>query len=827
MKRYYIGYIKLMHFIPLKNLGPVYETWFDPNIRVNVFKGPVGVGKSTIVGNLHPFATMDGTPPILIGKDGEKEIVYINLDDPDDRIKIRHVFIPNKDKHTTKSFLYKMRGDNIIETVVNGSANDFKSEVFKVLNINEKKLKITGIGLKYGKQKHNLIVCSDTERFDFIKEILNNLEEVQVKEEQVTQMLQDSNRYIKEFKAILNNISKIDFNLTIDKIKNEINSYDEEKNILIKNKTLKEQEILSVTGIDISKKDEYIKELNILRRLKEIQDSMSGKGLVDEYKLLKEEYNSLNNIVIRDLNNIITNLKSNKLTLNFDKRFDDSETLETIDYQIQELIKTTNMNDNIDIDLLDNLLNELYEAEKHITSLNNDLNINIIDYFKYRSITFVEESILDINNQIRENKTKLQEIDNFTVTELEKRILNSSYPNKDICTSCHLLDLRKEIQSKVDNFEKMNNMKQSFESNIDNLTDKLNLLYIIKRKYNIFENLLLLVRKFKSQYPDTIGNYKEEMNFILDFDDVIHEYKMRKYNQSNLRRIKDLENKKEELVKFKDYVSKIKDIDNQINLETLKLNQSLERKTQIENIRLFNVPEEIVYKYLGVDINTRLQELTLEISKLSELDSKMSSLRDDLNIIQDNFSRLSMIIEKKQNELIKISTERERFVSTNTNLENEIRRNKKLNIFKIIFSKKIPKTLIANYMLYVKSKANEILYDVDRYKIHKSEIGFKNNRNQFDIIIRDRDVLKSCAYLSNGEENLINLAITLPLLYISTSYRILRLDEVDSFLDKNLKYKFVDKVLALSFSDIHQIFVVSHSDTFDQIVDGRVRIINL
>lgn len=825
MKRYYISYIKLTNYIQLHRGKPkTYEKYFDPTTRVYVFKGAVGVGKSSIVQELQPFATIHGSTTIIMGKEGEKEILYTNLDDPSESIKVRHVFVPNKKGHSVKSFLYEMRHDEVIKTVVNGSIKEFKSAVKEYLNIDNKKIKITGIGLKYNKQKMNLISCTDSERFNFVKDILNILDEVVKKEERATDKLKESNKYIQEYKAILKNISNIDFNMTEEKIKNEISQYDTEKNLLIRDKTIKEEEIKTTSGLDVNKQAEYIYELKVIRSLKEISETLTD-SLIDSFRNIKEKHQTTG-FDIKTITDKLIMLKSEKLSIKYDRTMNDSETIEGIDEQIERLKETTDTSITIDTDLLDESIEELNEIYRLICTLEDDLNISINDYNKYKSIDFIEEDITSRINRQKELNNFMKEISEFTVTDLEKRILSASYPNEKNCKECNLLSLRTEIESKIHNHERLYGNKTKYEAELENIQERLNLLYIIKRKYGIYENLILKIRRINQteKHKEELGRHtSDEFKFILMFNDIYEEYKNKKYHQNNIRRIRDLELKREELLRFKDYLASVENINKQIMTDETKLNTLVEEKKAIEETRLFKVPEEIVYKYYNLNFDERIKELEEEISRLSELGDKVKNLKDDLSMITNNYGRLSELIDKKNNELIKLLTEKERYNTTNMNYENELKRNARLEKFKLIFSKKIPKILIDNYMLFVKEKANSLLFDIDRYKIHKTPIEFKNNRNLFDIIVKDYDIYKSCAHLSNGEENLINLVVTLPLLYMSTSYRILRLDEVDSFLDTALKFKFIEKILTLPFTDIYQIFVVSHSDTFD-LNDNRIAI---
>ena len=60
---------------------------------------------------------------------------------------------------------------------------------------------------------------------------------------------------------------------------------------------------------------------------------------------------------------------------------------------------------------------------------------------------------------------------------------------------------------------------------------------------------------------------------------------------------------------------------------------------------------------------------------------------------------------------------------------------------------------------------------------------------------------------------------------MSTKYRILRLDELDSTLDVFLKQKFTEKIINLKPDKIVQILMVTHDPNFTE--HERVRIIRI
>jgi hypothetical protein len=89
-----------------------------------------------------------------------------------------------------------------------------------VFDVDYDSIKITGIGLKYGGSLFDILSCSDSDRYNYIKSVLSNLEEVKQRELHITTMLQVSNRRLKDLKSILGDISNVDFNAEMEKSKN-------------------------------------------------------------------------------------------------------------------------------------------------------------------------------------------------------------------------------------------------------------------------------------------------------------------------------------------------------------------------------------------------------------------------------------------------------------------------------------------------------------------------------------------------------------------------------------------------------------------------------
>jgi hypothetical protein len=144
---------RLIHF-ECENIIGIYNglgrKHFELDLRphrdksVFIFLGTNAKGKSTALSLIHPFdGTTDGRSKFVReGKEGYKELVYENQDDPNEVIRVRHVYIPTKTSHSTKSFLFKEYYGETIDLNPNSLVSSFKEAIEKLFGITEDFMKL-------------------------------------------------------------------------------------------------------------------------------------------------------------------------------------------------------------------------------------------------------------------------------------------------------------------------------------------------------------------------------------------------------------------------------------------------------------------------------------------------------------------------------------------------------------------------------------------------------------------------------------------------------------------------------------------------------------
>ena len=138
--------------------------------KICLLLGPNGSGKTAILSQLNPFATIgnldvrDGITLITPKKHGKKEIW---IADGLTVYKIQHYYNPLKDSHSTKSFIQK----DDVELNPNGNVTSFKEIVKEELGVEQDYMKL----IRLGSNVKSLISLSSTERKTFMGKMLDDI----------------------------------------------------------------------------------------------------------------------------------------------------------------------------------------------------------------------------------------------------------------------------------------------------------------------------------------------------------------------------------------------------------------------------------------------------------------------------------------------------------------------------------------------------------------------------------------------------------------------------------------------------------------------------
>lgn len=820
----YISYIKLDNFIQLK--GATYERYYEP-FKIYMYMGPNGSGKSSVVAEHCPKPTPHGTTTIIRDKEGMKTIIYKDTEDKTLGYKVVHYYVPKDDKkedpnsppkHSVKSFLYRLYNDEIAETIVNGSTNEFREKMRSVFDVDYDSIKITGIGMKYGGTLFDILSCGDSDRYNYIKSVLSNLEEIKNMENHITISLQISNRRIKELKSILGDISNVDFTTEMEKMKLDISDYSNLSETIARDRMRIDNEFEKLSMVSPTKRNEILEEYRIVKDMYDVVKDYPE--YLTAYKALKENQ-SLLNYSLKNVEEELAKYIIEKRSLSKDSDIlDRQRILETINKEINEISKLNLKEYNLDeLDVAIDIMNSIH-ADISILSSNTETNIS--EYEKYKSEEHIQHELSDIRKEMNDLISEQTEISNTMISEHEKSIFKLEIPKNKSCDTCPLHALKDEIDTKMDAIEKNNKRLYIINTEIDMIRDKYNKLANMSKMYSYYRSL---VAKYNSE-NQFIKEHSSKSIYdkIHNWDVLSNNLRGMKNSTMQLYKLRDLNNKKKELESSEDTLSKISELDTKINELSLKKQEIEEDQLFCNSDPLNRLKEEHVYKY-ATNVKEVLDTLYNTLKDMSELNSKNESLQNELSALDSKYSELKNMIARKTEELTKMLVEKERYDQTSSDFKRELDDNKKLTILKVALTKKIPTILLNSYMIFVKNEANDMLSDIDRYSVMLPKISYENGRNEFDIPIRDYDEVKSCAVLSKGESSLISIAIVLPLIYMSTKYRIVLFDEIDSALDTYMKTKIMGKIIDIPPDRIVQIHMVSHGEYAND--SDRIEIIKI
>lgn len=818
----YIEEIELINFIQLK--GETYSAMYRP-YHVYAFTGPNGSGKSAVLQEHDPRPCVHGVTTIIPQKEGMKKLIFRDTEDKSFGLKVVHYYTPKKIKeseeknkfkrisrHNITSFLYELRYDEVSNTIVNGQTSQFKEVFEKYFGVTYDSINITTIGVEFGSSSFNILRCSNTERYDYLKMILKNIDEIKKKEEIITAELQVINRRIKELKNIMNDISSVDYEHEIDKLQLDIQQYGEQ-NVEHQNKKMKlSLDFEKVSSVSIADKEAHLIEF---KELKQLHTILAGSGVddyVSEYKLCKETYrNSM--AKASSYKQILAGLNEELKKIDSLSSIDKTHQIENIKEDIRH-IKTLIKEENppkYDISVIDEALNTIQDIHSLIQKATMYPDITFDELLLVKNVNELHMLEDDLDFKIRKLYTERSDLNNETISDHEKEIFSKSrMVVKENCKSCTLYAQKVDIENKLNIIMKNNERLLEISNSLENLNMELDKTKRMKSLYSYVSQARHLCDTCKNEILGELSLSK----LFRKIDSVDDEIKDMRYDALNHYKLNDLKSKLQILTND-DTSKKIHQLETSINEYTVMMNSELIEAENMINKYAFNsLDESIIYRFQGVDRIKRLRELSEIIDTMNEVSEKASHITAELNDLDKAMITINNLINRKREELVRITVESERFKENSENYRKELVKAEQAQILKNVLSKKIPTVYLKLYMIHVKDESNEFLQKIGRYKVGLPEITYdeSSNRNLFVIPVIDNGEEKSCSVLSKGEDKLISIAITLPLIYIaSNKYRILRLDEMDSTLDKNMKSVFIDMVTRISWKKIPQIFIVSHA----------------
>ena len=810
--------------------------------RICLITGPNGHGKTVLLSQLNPFATLgtlderDVLPLIMKDKSGHKKIIIL---DNGNEYEIDHFYTPTKTSHSVKSYIKK----NGEELNPNGNVTSFKERVKDELDMEQDYMKL----IRLGNNVVNMIDLKSAERKTFM-----------------SKRLEDVNVYLVYFKKINSELNalKTMISMVMDKIKKtNIDDYDEAKDTL---KTRKEElDSIEASIIDIS--DEIGKTNYQLSQIP-----------IDAETILRDSEKKLNKLLKND--NSFETLESlrHKERLLSESIIADKERKKNLQESLSLYLETI---DRLRTDIdnttakINRLINEsdLEGLENIIKTLEIEVRDSEVKYKKYGDINYTKKDIEDLlvflkerqeilnttyefgNGPIKKvvdlmlkdknvkdyiedhliKETELEEIERgrLLISKLVKQF--SGKIPKSCHASCGLFELWNILVSFSNPVKDKDSVGKEFYSYMSLAYANIkNVLLSFTDKKELFEKI---PDDIKEDFRvENILNKIRSTEWIYDREKIFNELTFITEYENYLKAKETLEEKKREL-------------SNLIKTSPLGVLESLlkdSEKTLDEYLNRFSETKESIKSLEGYIRKNEallddLKDLIDLVERKTELETVYNESKEQVELkksLLENKFKQETLLTSWQNEKKRLQT----VISTlSYNLEQLKQYKKELKVYQKFFddwtilkeslsaNTGIPLIFIDLYLKKAKSIVNSLLDQIYSGKVFVEN--FDITSDSFTIPFnKDGKTISDIRYASQGEKSFFSIALSFAISYESMSrYNIMLLDELDSVLDETNRSNFISILEKLiEMINAEQIFVISHNNMFSMYPVDVISVIN-
>ncbi len=622
-----------------------------------------------------------------------------------------------------------------------------------------------------------------------------------------------------------------------EKIKNKLNSYkeisEEYKNKKSELEKLEQKQEKRQTKQDNaeSEKEAICIERDALQdsieeNCKELDINVSEDVVKKKLDTVRTKYN--------EVNTDVSSLKKGKLSTINNSMDQCKENITEYKQEKEDLISTkSSLKENIE-----KIKDEKEETENEISRLEQELEnekstlYNICESIDLPTNTTPEElrdtHIPNGRENLLERSRKIYESLGSESVKFNQKIELNEEGVCPVCQTEHentnhnlefLKDKREEIQQKADAMKKQQELFDSANQHIDNISD-------IKLELAQVQSTLKQIEQRLEDKKSKVSNTKDEIQDIKEELEVQRE-KLENKESEKEDILEDIQEKQKKLDEYKMDVEKLEnivnmfsslnDLENEIQSRESTIEHNKELKKEIRNQRLDQEKEvnELKEKLNDIDNKELEDEYENKKTKLDKfegldekIDNNMNSVRDELAEVKQILKQIESLekryeeLEMKKVDAAEKEVEAESVIDTYKNVKTQLR---KENI-----------GLLNKY-------ANEVFKSVYHSKVYQRlEI---DSDYSIDLITGDGVRIKP-EELSGGEETIVSLAIR------AGVYRLLVerngtadklppfiLDEPTTFLDTNHVTNLQNVIDTINNWDVPQILVVSHKDDLIQNAD--------
>lgn len=839
----WIKYIELKNFQNIRTGLKAKEISIDFSNRENticLFVGPNGIGKTSLLSCLTPFATLgnldirDANQLVVKGENGFKKIIIC---DGTDEYVIQHFYTASKETHTVKSYI-TLNGS---ELNPNGNVTSFKQTVSDCLGIDMDYLKL----IRLGDNVTNLIKLKSTDRKNFMSKFLDSVDIYLKYHQKISGDVRDlkliishtmdklkkleiddpemTNHQIKELRTALDaNQEEIDvIQDTISKIDLKIEELELPENPRVKIKSLEN----TVYKMNLAMESEYAS-----KSLSEIEEMQSRSS--EKMTSLHSEKKSLETI-IEYTNSMIDNLYTE---------------VDRIEKQIQDILQKSNLDQLTEyLATLHSKRERLDKESSFVSSDFGDLTKEEVDTcivaFKNAqrilNITyeFGKDPVNDAIKLIREKKNIRDFVSSKLVAiEKDKKRREKTYLDtiidkygklqKPTCKGCFLTDLYddiirvKDIEPDTSKTHRSAEYYQMVESVYDNISSVISnelggVRDIVKKLPNDIQKDLVLDTFFGHICKcESIYNEKVVNQFMMEFTEYDNYQKLLKEIEDTIQKI-NIEREKSDITYLEESLA--------------RTNSSLEEnKDKVKGLmgKLCANTEQILHTEKEEEelalVHSAISDLETVRSELASLQEKYQRYQELQEDLASNTSSLSAR-KKEQIELSSHLKSREIALDTHKELTQELKKEQEmyddLLLIRSSTSNKdgIPLLFIQYYLENIKELANQLLDIVYEGSVYIQD--FYITGDEFKIpFVKNGIEIPDISFASQGEQSFLSMAISFALSSENLKkYNIPLLDEVDSTFDSSNRERFLS-IIEHQNDIIHceQEFVISHNNMFSQ-----------
>lgn len=827
-----ILYIKLVNFVGVNAAMNLKEIDFDfskVNKSIIQIYGKNRCGKTVLLQQLHPYSTINlngdernDLSLIIPGEVGIKNIVYeVN----ENVYNITHTYKPtSKGNHIISSSIL-CDGQELNPA---GNVNTFNTLIESLLGINKYTFQL----LINGTQLTSFANMSSTQR----KTLLNKAMGIDIYDK-IHKMATDDYRYTNKLIQSLTNTTEYILSKygSVDTLSSLLNNKKYECDTLSRNIintksnvdklqgeiNILQQQNIDVELININQKLNVYK--SYINKYGEYNDNLYDSLINTQMKLndqlneLKIEWNNL----IKDCDILCAKRTemNNKLNL-YSKNSNDYNDMENFINDLKCKINDLKVNEYVDIP--SSHLNSLLTIARSINTICKEILVTLNDKDLKIFIDLINNKI-DVSAYIIQQSSVLLDAEKETETINRVRNMLSSIhgeiPSEDECCKHNCL-YRHTYE----------NLEMYFKSYQDSISNNNELTQIDLNQLSIsWKNLQTIERLLNIDIPDclkyefniiTITNNLLNKEYGVDVNRINYLIEESVKNETRIRLIQQLQDSEEKLNNMKIIIDSngcdnlpndIDKISNEIDSLNNKLNTIKISISDIEN-KINNCDEQRLS--LSQIKNINVSELNMNLQKYTNLLQQLNESKNQYNIEYNNLINLQSEYNSSINELNELQNTMNQYDNTIIEINKNKINDKEYKVIAEATSSTKGKPVIAirntvDNALSLSNRLLDVMYDGE-LELLKPII----DETTFTLPFRcGLNKSNDLMYGSQSESTMLSLALSLSLASTipNTSYNICLLDEIDAYLDQNMKEAFILMIQEMMLTlKMEQLFIISH-----------------